>query len=160
LASRAYANIYRSSDVPINFTLNRWQAVMLRLLTPDRAVHLDPAIWHPNDSDANVAVHLINLLVSVPMVSIELDQYPKSHLDLVRHWIGFYREHRDTIIRGDFKPTLTPGLIPIIRFVGDSETIIGLYADVPVTVESLKQKTWLLNASTKPYIDISPDSQS
>jgi alpha-galactosidase len=160
LASRAYANIYRSSDVPINFMMNRWQAVMLRLLVPDRAVHLDPAIWHPGDSDANVAVHLINCLVSVPMVSIELDQYPKSHLDLVRYWIGFYHEHRDTIIHGDFKPTLAPGLIPMIRFDGDSETIIALYADVPLKIDSLRHNIWLLNASTQPYIDLSPDSQS
>src|SRR5207302_2063394 len=59
LASRSYSNIYRSSDVPINFSLNRWQAVMLRLLTPDRAIHMDPALWHPSETDENVAVHLI-----------------------------------------------------------------------------------------------------
>ena len=65
LASRSHGNIYRSSDVPINFTMNRWQAVMLRLLTPDRAVHLDPMLWHPDDTDENVAVQLIHCMVNV-----------------------------------------------------------------------------------------------
>ncbi len=150
LASRSYANIYRSSDVPINFTLNRWQAVMLRLLTPDRAVHLDPALWHCDDSDVNVAVHLINLLVGVPMVSIDLDQYPQSHLDLIRYWIGFYNTHRATLIHGEFKPVLRQGYIPAVYFVGEKEIVIALYDDVPVSLAG--DTLWLLNASTRPTI--------
>jgi hypothetical protein len=35
------------------------------------------------------------------MVSIELDRYPRSHLYLIRHWIGFYREHCGTIVHGE-----------------------------------------------------------
>jgi alpha-galactosidase len=156
LASRSYANIYRSSDVPINFSLNRWQAVMLRLLVPDRAVHLDPALWHPDESDENVAVHLLNLLVSVPMVSIELDQYPPRHLDLIRYWIGFYNAHRETIIRGEFKPVLRQGYIAAIHFVGTHETIIGLYDDIPVTLGANAETVWILNGSTRPTIDLAP----
>jgi alpha-galactosidase len=156
LASRSYANLYRSSDVPINFGLNRWQAVMLRLLTPDRAVHLDPALWHQNDSDENVAVHLINCLVSVPMVSIELDKYPQTHLDLIRYWIGFYNQHRDTIVHGEFRPILRLGHVPMIQFVGNSELIVGLYEDIPVSLERQKH-TWILNASTRPYIELTAD---
>jgi alpha-galactosidase len=154
LASRSYANIYRSSDVPINFALNRWQAVMMRLLAPDRAVHLDPALWHPDDSDTNVAVHLINLLVSVPMVSIELDQYPQSHIDLIRYWIGFYNTHRNTLIHGEFKPILGFGYIPAVYFIGASETIITAYDDVSVSLESEARTVWLLNASSRSFISL------
>lgn len=154
LASRRYANLYRSSDVPLNFTLNRWQAVMLRLLAPDRAVHLDPALWHPDDTDENVAVHLINCLVGVPMVSIELDRYPQSHLELIRHWIGFYTRHRRTLIRGDFKPILRLGHVPGVHFASDEESIAALYDDVPVALDPAP-RLWLLNASTRPYVEIS-----
>lgn len=159
LASRTYSNIYRSSDVPINFTLNRWQAVMLRLLTPDRAVQLDPGLWHPDDDDTNVAVHLINLLVSVPMISIELDLYPQTHLDLIRYWIGFYNAHRDTIIHGDFKPVLRASYIPAIYFCGSEESIIGVYDDLAISVDSSSPKTWILNASTQARIDLIPSSE-
>jgi alpha-galactosidase len=154
LASRRYANLYRSSDVPLNFTLNRWQAVMLRLLAPDRAVHLDPALWHPADTDENVAVHLINCLVGVPMVSIELDRYPRSHLDLIRHWIGFYNRHRRTLIHGDFRPALHLGHVPAVHFASDEERIAALYDDVPLALEPAP-RLWLLNASTRPYVEIS-----
>ncbi len=157
LASRRYANLYRASDVPINFMLNRWQVVMLRLLAPDRAVHLDPALWHPADSDAAVAVHLINLLSSVPMVSIELDRYPQNHLDLLRYWIGFYRAHRDTIMHGEFAPELHLGHIPLIRFNGPSERIIGLYEDYAFSMREGPLPLWILNASTRPFVELLPD---
>jgi alpha-galactosidase len=140
--------------VPLNFTLNRWQAVLLRLLAPDRAVHLDPALWHPADTDENVAVHLINCLVGVPMVSIALDRYPPSHLELIRHWIGFYNRHRRTLIHGDFQPALHLGHVPAVRFASEHETIVALYDDVPVAIE-YTPRLWLLNASTRPYVEIS-----
>jgi alpha-galactosidase len=130
---------------------------MLRLLAPDRAVQLDPMLWHPQDSDENVAVHLINCLVSVPMVSIELDKYPQSHLDLIRYWISFYNEHRDTIVHSEFRPTLSLGHVPMIHFVGSTETIIGLYDDIPVRLESAMTTVWILNASTRPYLELVSD---
>ncbi len=160
LASRRYANQYRASDVPINFALNRWQVTMLRLLAPDRAVLLDPALWHREDSDENVAVHLINAITTVPMVSVELDQYPQSHLDMIRSWIGFYQTHRDTIIHGEFAPELKLGTVPLIRFNGEGERIIGLYDDIPITPGAGPLPLWILNASTRPFIEWLPDSLS
>lgn len=152
LASRSYANLYRSSDVPINFRLNRWQAVMLRLLAPNRAVHMDPMLWHPDDTDENVAVHLINGIASVPMISIELSEYPQNHLDLIRYWVGFYNQHRNTIIHGEFKPVLRPTHIPRIDFIGQQEMITGLYDDISVNVAHDKAVHWILNASNSSTI--------
>jgi hypothetical protein len=159
LASRSYSNIYRCSDVPLNYTLNRWQAVMLRLLTPDRAIHLDPALWHADETDENVAVHLINVIVSVPMLSVELDRYPQSHLDLIRYWISFYNAHRNTIVHGEFKPTLALGHVPQIAFTSEGESIIGLYEDVPVELNNAPS-FWILNASSRPFVDFQPFASS
>jgi alpha-galactosidase len=157
LASRRYANLYRASDVPINFTRNRWQVTLLRLLAPDRAVHLDPAVWHPADSDEAVAAHLINMISGVPTVSVELDRYPQSHLDLIRYWIGFYRAHCDTIIHGEFVPEIKFGHIPLIRFTGPRERIIGLYEDSAFPVGLGPTPLWILNASTRPFVELLPD---
>ncbi|HEU5100946.1 MAG TPA: glycoside hydrolase family 36 protein [Roseiflexaceae bacterium] len=157
LASRRYANLYRASDVPINFTLNRWQVSMLRLLAPDRAVHLDPALWHPDDTEENVAVQLINMICSVPMVSIELDRYPQSHLDLIRYWIGFYNAHRDTIVHGCFEPEIRLGQVPIIRFSSASERIVGVYDDLACSAGAGPLPLWILNASTRPFVDLRSD---
>jgi alpha-galactosidase len=156
LAGRRYGNLYRASDVPLNFAWNRWQATMLRLLAPDRAVHLDPALWHPDDNEENVAVHLINIICSVPIVSVELDRYPQSHLQLIRYWIGFYQTHRQAIIHGRFEPTIRLGHIPLLRFSGDQERIIGVYDDFAFALEEGPLPLWLLNASTRPYLEFVP----
>jgi alpha-galactosidase len=157
LAARRYGNLYRASDVPINFTANRWQAATLRLLAPDRAVHFDPAIWHPDDTLENVAVYLINAIVSVPMISVELDKYPQSHLDLIRHWLGFYRAHRETIVHGTFAPEFRLGQIPLIRFGGQSERIIGVYDDIAFALGQGEGTLWILNASSRPYVELLGD---
>ncbi len=157
LAGRRYGNLYRASDVPVNFAWNRWQVAMLRLLAPDRAVQLDPALWHPDDTDENVAVHLINVICSVPIISIDLERYPPSHSDLIRAWIGFYNTHRQTIIHGRFEPLFRQGHIPLIRFVGDHECIIGLYDDIAFALKMEAATTWILNAATRPAVDLLPD---
>ena len=155
LAARRWANMFRASDVPLNPAANRWQVVMLRLLAPDRAVHLDPALWHPGDTDENVAVQLINVISSVPTIGIELERYPTAHLELIRHWLGFYRDHRDTIVHGAFRPEIRLGQVPLIRFDGEDEQIVGLYDDVAVRLEDAGM-TWLLNASTRPFVELLP----
>jgi hypothetical protein len=35
---------------------------MLRLRVPDRAVHFNLALWHPDDPEENGAVYLINAI--------------------------------------------------------------------------------------------------
>jgi alpha-galactosidase len=160
LASRRYGNLYRASDVPVNFALNRWQVTLERLLTPDRAVLLDPALWHPGDSDENVAVTLINTITSVPMVSVDLLKYPASHLELIRRWIGFYNAHLDTIVHGEFIPEFQRGFLPVIRFHGKGERILGLYEDFPLHIGEGPLPVWVLNASSRPWIDLLPDDFS
>jgi alpha-galactosidase len=160
LASRRYANLYRASDVPVNFALNRWQVALERLLTPDRAVLLDPALWHPQDTDENVAVTLINTIISVPMVSVDLQKYPKNHLELIRYWISFYNDHRDTITQGEFQPEFYRGFLPLIRFTSPKERIIGVYEDYPLHISDGPLPLWVLNASSRPFIDVLPSTFS
>jgi len=119
---------------------------------------LDPALWHPHDTDENVAVTLINTIVSVPMVSVDLQKYPQTHLDLIRYWIGFYREHLDTLVHGEFRPEFLRGFLPVIRFTGPNERIIGVYEDYPIRIDEGPSPLWILNASSRPYIDTLPDA--
>jgi hypothetical protein len=78
-------------------------------------------------------------------------------LKIIRHWINFYNEHLETIIHGDFKPQLHYGHVPLICFQSASEQIIGLYDNIPVQLGLDAGTTWLLNASTRPYVSV-PDS--
>lgn len=130
---------------------------MLRLLMPDRAVHFDRALWHPDDTDENVAVHLINAICSVPTVSVELDRYPRTHLDLIRYWPEFCRAHRYAIVHGTFEPEIRLGQVPLIRFTGQLDRIIGVFDDVAFAPGGTRLPVWILNASARSFVALVPD---
>jgi len=157
LANRRFANLYRANDTPYNLTANRWQVAIERLLAPDRAVVSDPVVWGPDASLEDVAVSLINAICCVPMVSINLSECQVNHENLIRNWIKFYNTHLKTIMHGEFVPEFHGNSLPLIRFNGEKEQIIGLYEDYPVSFK-LKQssKIFILNASSQPYVDILP----
>lgn len=146
LAMQSFGNLYRSSDLPVNFFLNRWQATMLRILNPGRAVVTDPMLWPMDESVENVAVHLINGLSAVPMVSIDLMKYPAEHLSVIRHWIEFYRSRKKTLAFGDFSPSLRGSKIPQTSFCQPTHEVIALYDQVPVAIRG-EAWTEILNAS-------------
>ena len=146
LAMQNFANLYRSSDLPVNFFLNRWQATMLRILNPGRAVVTDPMLWPKDDSIENVAVHLINGISAVPMVSIDLTTYPKQHLEVLRHWIGYYSSRKETLAFGEFAPHLRGTKLPLTYFRDQYREIIALYDEVPVRIGH-QRRVDLLNAS-------------
>ncbi len=161
LAGRRFANLYRANDTPFNPANNRWQVALLRLLAPDRAAALDPVCWGQDASLEEVAVMLINALCGVPMVSVDLGTCQPGYLNLLRYWIGFYNQHRDTLAHGEFLPEFHHNALPVIRFVGKNERILALYEDYPLTLDmQAGDAVWVLNASTRPYIDLLPDKST
>lgn len=154
LANRRWTNCYRSPDVPINFHQNRFNCAMLRLLVPDAAVYFDPALWPMEDPDENVGRHMISAVSAVPMISIEFDRYPQSHLEIVRHWIDFYERHKQTLMKGVFEPVIRLGHNPVTRFASEMETIIGLYSDEPVILRDAPGELYLLNGSSRGVVDV------
>ncbi len=159
LANRRFANLYRAEGAAFNPIYNRWQAVMVRLLAPDRVVSLSPVTWGPDASLEDLAVTMINAICTVPAVSVDLNQCQQSHLNILRYWIGFYNNHRDAIVHGEFSPVFHQASLSMIQFTGEKEKIIALYEDYPLVLEAEeKPKLWLLNASTRSYIDFLTDA--
>ena len=79
-----------------------------------------------------------------------------SHINLIGNWLKFYNKHLDTIVHGEFIPEFYYNSLPIIRFIGKKEQIIGLYEDAPVTLDfSRNGGLYVLNGSSRPFIDVS-----
>ena len=71
------------------------------------------------------------------MLTVELDAYPQSHIDLIRYWTGFYNDHRQTIVHGEMNPTLRLGHVPSVTFVGPQKRLSGLYEKIArITLET------------------------
>ena len=99
-----YATQFRAGDVPFDYLYNLHRLALIRLLLGDGVpIHSDPVFFHPEESETNVARHMIAALAGVPMVSVDLAALTPRQTQVMRHWLGFYRDHLETFNHGHWK---------------------------------------------------------
>ncbi|MFI6321856.1 glycoside hydrolase family 36 protein [Nonomuraea sp. NPDC050556] len=129
-----YANMVRAMDCPLSPQENRQRTVDLRLVAGPVAVHSDMILWHRDEPAEQVAVHLINALFSVPQISVDLAAQTPEQLAAVRFWLGFFREHLDTLQLGALEAVQPEHGYPLVRAYDEQTTIIARFAAIPVDV--------------------------
>jgi len=147
---RKYGNMFRAADCPNDYNRNRFRTLTVRLLCGATAAHADMFLWHPTERVRNVAKQFIHTLFAVPQVSVLLDKVPREHVEAVRTWLGFFREHRDVLMEGELEP-LHPALgYPVVRARTREKMILAAYADMPAPVPAdAPEKLLIVNGSTK-----------
>lgn len=141
---RKYGNMFRSGDVPGDFHGNRLNTLDIRLISLGTPAHSDMVMWHASDSVESAAMQLWHTLFSVPQVSMLLDRLPRSHLDMVRHYISFWRRHADVLLDGDLIP-LEPGfLYPAAIAANANKLIAAWYGSSAVSIPSASQEDMVL----------------
>jgi len=131
---RKYGNMFRAVDCPNNAVANRVETMDLRLLSGDTAVHSDMFMWHPDDTVEHAALQILNVLFSVPQISVRLTQIPEEQLEMVRFWTEYWRENREVLLDGQLHPTRPAALYPMIRADNEEKTIVGLYEEMVVPI--------------------------
>jgi alpha-galactosidase len=86
---RKYGNMFRGVDAPNNAIANRAEVTNVRLLGGNTAVHSDIFIWHIEESVEAAAMQILNILFSVPQLSVRLTQLPEDHLQMIGFWRSF-----------------------------------------------------------------------
>jgi alpha-galactosidase len=132
---RKYGNMFRATDCPNMAVINRARTTDIRLLCGNTAVHSDMFMWHAEDSVETAALQILNILFSVPQLSVRLDQIPDDHLEMVKFWIGYWRENRDVLLDGEFIPVNPSAVYPKIIARTKSKTIVALYNDVNFSLD-------------------------
>lgn len=127
---RKYGNMFRAYDCPNDPLENLIRTLDIRLISGDTAVHSDMLMWNMEESAESAAQHMIHILFSVPQISMLVDQLPESHQNMLRHWLGFWREHRDALLEGKLKPHSPELNYPIVEAIGENKKIVCLYADM------------------------------
>lgn len=147
-AIRQYGNMFRASDCPGNAMDNRMRIASLRLTSGSTAVHADMLEWHPEETPENVGRTLISSIFGVIQYSMMLKDLPEAHKAVVGKWMDFAREHRETLLRSDFRPRHPELRYPIIEAESAAERIIAVFQDNAVVDLGAKGKTvYILNAS-------------
>ena len=97
--------------------------VDVRLLAGNTAVHSDMLMWSNHEPVASAALQLLNILFSVPQISVRIDTIPADHRQMLAFWLGFWREHREVLLDGDFQPLHPEQFYPFVLARGAARWI-------------------------------------
>lgn len=160
---RNYGNMFRAHDCPNDALTNRVRIVDVRLLAGNTAVHSDMLMWSNHEPVASAALQLLNILFSVPQVSVRIDQIPEDHRQMLAFWLGFWREHREVLLDGDFQPFHPEQFYPFVLARGASRWIGAIYGNIAAPLGNrLPDELWLVNATpwSRVLVELDTDSGS
>ena len=141
---RKYGNMFRAMDCPNDAVENRMHTLDIRLLGGDTATHSDMLMWHAEDPVHSAALQLVNVLFSVPQISVLLDRIPSEHVEMLRFWLGFWREHRDVLLDGTLEPLHPEAIYPVVLARTESKLAAAAYGNAVVTLEGEIPSTLLV----------------
>ena len=157
---RKYGNMFRAADCPNMEIVNRVRTTDLRIASGNTAVHSDMFMWHKEDPVESAALQILNILYSVPQLSVKLDSIPEDHLQMVKFWINYWKENKDVLLDGEFVPKNPGALYPVLRSSKVNKEIISVYNDQVVKISNTElTKIDIVNAkgSTEIIIDFEFD---
>lgn len=151
-----HATMIRAGDCPLSAVQNRQRTVDLRLIAGPLAVHADMLMWHPDETPEQIAAQLINVLFSVPQISVDLTRQTPDQLAALRFWLDFGVTNADVLQHGRLTPVRPDLGYPLVIADGDAVRIVGRYAPFPVTVPA--GRTLLVaNADTSTAVTLTGD---
>ncbi|RED64837.1 glycoside hydrolase family 36 protein [Cohnella lupini] len=160
---RKYGNMFRAADCPNDSVENRVRTLDIRLLCGNTAAHADMLMWHPEEPSESAALQLINVLFSVPQISVRLDRLPKEHLDMVAYWLGFWNEHRAVLLDGRLEPHHPELMYPLVLASDESKLIAAVYHRTVIALDRELPGTVILVNGTRSdsvFIELDRDAGS
>ena len=154
-AMRQYGNMFRARDCHGDITANRSRVSNIRLAAGRSAVHADMLLWNTANKPENSARLIISALFSTVQYSMMLRDMPDDHRRMLAHWIGFSQKHRETLLKGAFRPRGYGYLYPVIEAESDLERIVAVVADSTVAATGAADKpVYVLNGTSQGEIFI------
>jgi alpha-galactosidase len=145
-AVRRYADIVRAADCPGDILSNRIRTLELRLCCPGMAVHSDMISWNYGENTESAALQLLNVIFSVPQISVRLNELNSEHRKMLDFWMGFIEQYRDLLLHGELQPLYPEMNYPLVSAHKYGLEVIAVYA--PGQMLSLHEKECMVvNAS-------------
>lgn len=147
-AMRKYGNIFRVGDEPNHAEGNRVGSMLLRQLSGNTAIHSDMVMWHSEDTVESAAMQLLHVLFTVPQISVRLDEVPKSHIEMIRRYCTFWREHADVLLDGRIHPLQPQHNYPAVVSENESKVAAAAYANGFIPLPSVGDRLIFLANGT------------
>lgn len=101
---RTYGNIFRAVDCPMDDVENKVRVTDIRLIAGDSAVHSDMVMWHYEDTVESAALQIIQILFSVPQISMRLEELKKEHYQMLEFYCSLWIRFKQAFTEGEFIP--------------------------------------------------------
>lgn len=131
---RKYGNMLRGVDCPNAGPVNRKEIVDLRLLADNTAVHSDMIAWHANEPVPSAALQILNVIYSVPQISVRLGEVSPAHRKMIGFWMTYWKENRGVLLDGNFQPVGPAHNFPLLVARTGEKLIATVYQDMMVAV--------------------------
>lgn len=130
-AINMFGNMLRVGDCAYDSITNRTGLISLRLLGYPVAVHSDMLYWSKEESISLCAFQLLNIMFSVPQISVILADSTQEQRMLLKHFLSYWNANRDIILNGKFIPLHPENNFSSVTAEGKDKQITVLYADIP-----------------------------
>lgn len=122
-----YGNMLRATDCPNDAILNRVHTLHVRLTSKNVPVHSDMLMWSKRDTNESVAYQLLAVMFSVPQISIKFDDITDEHKAILKSFLSFWREHRDTLLDGKLETFGIDANFTSAKATGENECVCVQY---------------------------------
>jgi alpha-galactosidase len=143
---RKYGNMFRASDSPNAYLANKVKTIDLRLLSGSTVVHADMIMWHEREPVELAAFQFLNILFSVPQLSVRLREIPKDHFAMVKFYTEYWLANRDVLLDARIEAPNPLANYPLVRARAGDKQIIALYADIVARLQEPTRRIDVVNA--------------
>lgn len=139
-----YGNMFRVTDCPSDPYVNRVHGLTMRM-SQDGIIHSDMMMWNKDETNEAVAYQLLSTMFLVPQISIRFDNITNDHKRILKNYIGFWRAHKDTLLKGDMEYFDVESSFSRAKSTKNGETVTVLYQSV---VDEISEGTnYIFNAT-------------
>ncbi|MGI9279813.1 MAG: glycoside hydrolase family 36 protein [Endozoicomonas sp.] len=158
---RKYGNIFRVHDCPNDSIMNRMSIMDLRMFSGDTAIHSDMFIWSNEDTAESASLHFINTLFSVPQISPDMKELSAEHLQMTRHWLSFWKAHKDILLKGKLRSHYPEMQYPLIESQLGNRKIITAHGRMVADIfNSAEESIILVNGAMEESLFVRLDEES
>ncbi len=129
-----YGDMLRAGDCPMDSVQNRVQTMDLRLTSGKTAVHSDMLMWHYTDSPESAAEQIVNVLFTVPQISVRLKEITPEQAKMLKFYLDFWQAHKDVFLHGELIVKQPASNYSMAVGVKDQTAVAVAYADRCITV--------------------------
>lgn len=124
-----YGNMFRAADCPMDALTNRIRTVNLRLTSESAVVHSDMLMWDYKDSVLSAANQFINILFSVPQISVRINELPDEHYEMLMFYMKLWISNRETITEGTIHALHPEANYTLVYACKDNRIVAAAYGD-------------------------------